>query len=84
VVQHRGTSEPACANAGSAGEAPGISRDCFVDCSRVTTFPAHELEDAVHYGRAGRALLLRVAEEVQARAVTLTNAQRKAIYASLK
>jgi hypothetical protein len=65
-------------------EAPGISRDCFLDCSRVTTFLQRELEDAVPCGRASRAFLLRVAQEVEARAVTLTNAQRKAVVVSLK
>ncbi len=66
------------------GQAPGILRECFLDCSRLTTFPNRELADAVPCGRAPRAFLLRVAQEVEARALTLTNAQRKAIAASLK
>jgi hypothetical protein len=66
------------------GQAPGISRDCFLDCSRVTTFPQRELEDAVLCGRVNREFLLGVAQEIEARALTLTNAQRKAVAASIK
>jgi hypothetical protein len=60
-------------------EAPGISHDCFLDCGRVTTFPAHELVSAQYCGRAQGAFLMRVADEVATRATTLTNGQRRSI-----
>jgi len=66
------------------GEAPGISRDCFLDCGRAVTFTERELELATPCGRASQPFLLRVAQEVEARALTLTNAQRKAIADCLK
>jgi len=39
------------------GEAPGISRNCFLDCGRVTTFSARELSCAVPCGRASNQFL---------------------------
>jgi hypothetical protein len=61
------------------GEAPGISRSCFLDCGRVTVFPEHELAAAQEQGSASNAFLIRVIEEVEQRAVTLVTVHRRAV-----
>jgi hypothetical protein len=61
------------------GEAPGITRDCFLDCGQVRTFTAYELAAAQHCGRATRDFCRRVADEVAWRATTLTKGQRSSI-----
>jgi hypothetical protein len=58
---------------------PGISHDCFLDCGRVTTFPALELATAQYCGRASTDFLLKVADEIALRATTLTTGQRNSI-----
>lgn len=66
-----------------ANDAPGITRDCFLDCGRTTTFPDHELAKAQHCGVASAAFLTKVAEEVRERAATLPTRHRNAIVAAL-
>ena len=68
----------------TAQEAPGITHDCFLDCSRVTTFPARELKGAEHQGCASAEFRKRVAQTVEEQATTLTGMQRKAIARSLR
>lgn len=65
----------------SPREAPVITRDCFLDCSRVTTFPPRELKQAEHQGCASAAFLQRVAQMIEDKAVTLTTGQRRSIAA---
>jgi hypothetical protein len=66
----------------AAGEAPGITHECFLDCGRVTTHSETEFE--MHFGRASSAFLRKVAEEIEQRASTLTNGQCREIAAALK
>jgi hypothetical protein len=68
----------------AAQEAPGITRDCFLDCGRVTVFPSEELARATRCGRASAAFLARVADEIEARASSLVTAHRRAIAAALR
>src|SRR5580658_5264638 len=37
-----------------------LSHDCYLDCSRVTTFPAHELRAAEHRRAISRELASRI------------------------
>ena len=60
-------------------EAPGITHNCFLDCGRVTTFTAYELERATRLGRASDLFLARVAQEIELRAITLVTGHRKKI-----
>jgi hypothetical protein len=39
-----------------------LSRDCYLDCSRVTTFLRHELKAAKHRGPISRELAARIVE----------------------
>jgi hypothetical protein len=68
----------------AAREAPGIPHDCFLDCGRVTVFTERELANAENCGRASRVFLLRVAEEIEVRAVTLATGHRKAVALALR
>jgi hypothetical protein len=68
----------------SSGEVPGISRDCFLDCGRVTVFPERERNLAVLCGRANENFLLRVAQEIEERAITLVTGHRKAVAIALR
>lgn len=54
-----------------AGEAPGISKDCHLDCGRITVFPPGELAGATDEGACAHEFLLRVADEVENNATTL-------------
>jgi hypothetical protein len=65
-------------------EAPGITHDCFLDCGRAVTHTDTELASAINRGRASDAFLARVADEVEARAATLTKGQRTSIARTLK
>jgi hypothetical protein len=67
-----------------AQEVPGIARDCFLDCGRVTTFPTRELDRAEHCGRGSQDFLAKVAREVEDHARTLATAHRKAVAAMLR
>jgi len=60
-------------------EAPGITRDCFLDCGQAKTSTASELQAAQHCGQASASFLARVLEEIEQRATTLTTGQRKSI-----
>jgi hypothetical protein len=64
-------------------EAPGITHDCFLDCGWVSVFSERELANAEHCGRAALIFLLRVAEEIELRAVTLAAGHRKAVVRAL-
>jgi hypothetical protein len=66
------------------GEAPGITRDCHLDCGRVTMFPARELATAIDCGMCSNKFLLRVIEEVEQRATTLTGLHRRQIVQILR
>ena len=66
------------------GEVPGITRDCHLDCGRVTVFPARELEVAKDCGRCLDEFLLRVIEEVDQRATTLTGLHRRQVVEILR
>lgn len=44
----------------SATDHAALSRDCFLDCSRVTTFPQRELDAAQHRGGISADLARRV------------------------
>jgi hypothetical protein len=68
----------------TAQEAPGITHNCFLDCSRVTTFPARELSGAERQGCASAEFRKRVAQTVEEQATTLTGVQRTAIAAALR
>jgi hypothetical protein len=68
----------------SAAEAPGITHDCFLDCGWVSTFPQRELDGADSSGRASNKFLLRVADEIETQATTLTANQRRTIVAALR
>jgi hypothetical protein len=76
-------SRPAQMQVGS-GEVPGISHACFLDCGRVTVFTALELQEAEYCGHASDVFMLRVAEEVEFRATTLTMGQRKTVGSALR
>jgi len=67
-----------------AGEAPGITRDCFLDCGRATTFSAREMASAVVCGVVDNPFLQRVIEEVEQRASSLPQGQRKTICAAMR
>ena len=45
-----------------ANDHAALSRDCFLDCSRVTTFAEHELNDAKHRGPISAHLARRIAD----------------------
>jgi hypothetical protein len=60
-----------------AGEAPGISKDCHLDCGRITVFPPSELAAAKDEGACTHEFLSRVADEVENHAITLANLYRR-------
>ena len=64
----------------TAADHPALTHDCFLDCSRVTTLPAHELRDAQRRDPITAALADAIADflELQPPA-TLPAAQREAI-----
>ncbi len=62
-----------------AGEAPGITRDCHLDCGRVTVFPPGELASAEDMGACANEFLLRVANEVENNATTLAALFRREV-----
>jgi hypothetical protein len=68
----------------AAGEAPSITRPCYLDCGRVTVFPTREIERASDCGRSSDAFLLRVAEEVELRATSVVALHRRIIVAALR
>lgn len=45
-----------------ASDHDALSRDCFLDCARVTTFPKRELEASVKRGLISRSLANRIVE----------------------
>jgi hypothetical protein len=65
-----------------AGEAPGITRDCYLDCGEVKSHPAAELAAATNRGPASKAFLAKVSAQVLT-AKTLTPAQRSEIVKAL-
>jgi hypothetical protein len=48
-----------------AADHGALSHDCFLDCSRVTTFAQHELDAAQHRGTISADLARRVVEFLQ-------------------
>jgi hypothetical protein len=68
----------------AAHEIPGITHDCFLDCGWVSTFPERDLAGASSSGCAWPDFLLRVAEEIEAHATTLTAYHRRTIVAALR
>jgi hypothetical protein len=67
-----------------AREAPGIYKGCYLDCGRVTVFPSIELAAAEDQGSCTPEFLLRVIDEVENRARTLTALQRCQIAQTLR
>jgi hypothetical protein len=68
----------------AAAEAPGITQDCHLDCGRVTVFPEHELARAQDQGICSREFLLRVIDEIENSATTLTTLQRQQVAHALR
>jgi len=62
-----------------AGEAPGITKDCHLDCGRVTVFPPGELAAAQDMGACAHELLSRIADEVENNATTLAGLFRREV-----
>jgi hypothetical protein len=62
-----------------AGEAPGITKDCHLDCGRITVFPPGELAAAKDEGLCTQEFLSRVADEVEKNAITLANLYRREV-----
>jgi hypothetical protein len=62
-----------------AGEAPGISRDCHLDCGRINVFPPGELAAAEDMGACAHEFLSRVADEVENSATTLAALYRREV-----
>ena len=68
----------------SVAEAPGITKDCYLDCGRVTTFPPRELADAEDQGACTRDFLLRIIDEVENRGRTLVSLHRSTVIRNLQ
>jgi hypothetical protein len=68
----------------SAAEAPGITKDCYLNCGRVTVFRPSELAEAKDQGACTRDFLLRVIDEVENRATTLATLHRRQVAQSLR
>jgi hypothetical protein len=62
-----------------AGEAPGISKDCHLDCGRINVFPPGELAAAEDMGACAHEFLSRVADEVENSATTLAALYRREV-----
>lgn len=48
-----------------AADHGALTHDCFLDCSRVTTFSQHELDDAQNRGTISAALAKRIVESLE-------------------
>lgn len=69
----------------SAADHPALTHDCYLDCSRVTTFPAHELRAAQQRDLITTALADAIADFLEhARPTTLPATQREAICQALR
>jgi hypothetical protein len=55
----------------AAKSQPGITRNCYLDCSQAKTHSASELQKAGSAGRASNSFLSTVAQEVELKATTL-------------
>jgi hypothetical protein len=64
-------------------QAPGLTHDCFLDLSRVTTFPPAELKNAEDRGTASRELLFEVINALSQGIRTLTQRQTNSVVSSL-
>ena len=62
-----------------AREAPGISKDCYLDCGRINVFLSGELAAAEDMGACAYEFLSRVADEVENRATTLAPLYRRQV-----
>lgn len=60
-------------------EAPGITKDCHLDCGRATVFPPGEFAAAEDMGACSHEFLSRVVDEVETRATTLAGLYRREI-----
>lgn len=68
----------------TAGDHSAPSRDCFLDCARVTTFPKRELEAAVNRGPISPSLANRIVEFLEtSRPKTLPAVHLKLVIANL-
>lgn len=68
----------------TSAEVPGITRDCYLNCGRVTVFPQRELDRAQDQGACSREFLLRVIDEVENRATTLAPRYRTQVVQALR
>jgi hypothetical protein len=68
----------------STAEAPGITKDCYLNCGRVTVFRPSELAAAKDQGPCTGAFLLRVIDEVEKRATTLVTLHRRQVAQTLR
>jgi hypothetical protein len=66
------------------GECPGITRECYLDCGRVTLFSDAELSAAQYCGIAGIDFLTMVVEEIEIRATVLVGLHRKTVATNLR
>ena len=64
-------------------QAPGLTHDCFLDLSRLTTFPPAELANAKDCGTASRELLIKVISTLNEGIRTLTQRQINSAVSSL-
>ena len=64
-------------------QAPGLVHDCFLDLSRLTTFPPAELANAKDCGTASRELLIKVISTLNEGIRTLTQRQINSAVSSL-
>jgi hypothetical protein len=68
----------------SDAEAPGITKDCYLDCGNATVFRPSELAAAKDQGACTRDFLLRVIDEIEKRATTLATLHRRRIGQNLR
>jgi hypothetical protein len=66
------------------GECPEVTRECYLDCARVTLFSEAEIAKASYFGLADTGFLAKVIEEVEVRATVLVNAHRKIVANNLR
>lgn len=67
-----------------AGEAPGITKNCHLDCGRITVFPLAELATAKDEGACTHEFLSRVGNEMENNATTLANLYRREVPQTLR
>jgi hypothetical protein len=65
-------------------ECPEITRQCYLDCGRVTLFADAERAAARYCGVADIKFLIKVVEEIELRATVMPSVQRKIVAANLR